>query len=377
MSHFCWLLTLGFDEAGKRRRKFVNVKGSKADAQKKLREMLSALDKGMPLDISKATVGEFLDQWLYIYAETNTSPRTVEGYRERIHRYIIPRLGHVPLVKLAPAQIQSVYSDMLDRGLSARTALGAHRVLREALGHGVRWGLLARNVCDAVDPPRPARKEMASLDADDVQRFLDAASHSHYGPLFFLAVYTGMRRSELLGLRWSAVDLDTRTIAVTETLQRVRGKGLIVMQPKTARSRRSVSLPPSAVALLAGLKVKQREQRSAMGFEWGNTDYVFSHPDGSPMYPNTVSRRFAEIVRRAGIPPVRLHDLRHTHATLMLKQGVHPKIVSERLGHASITITLDTYSHVLPGLQEAAALKFEEGLREAGEVRDGHGDPDG
>jgi integrase len=297
------------------------------------------------------------------YAETNTSPRTVEGYREKIRNYIMPQLGGISLVKLTPQHVQSLYSEMLAKGLSPRTVLHTHRVLREALGHGVKWGLLARNVCDSVDPPKPRHKEMAALDTPEVQRFLDAAAGSQYGPVFFLDLYTGLRRSELLGLKWTAVDLNARAVSITETLQTVPRRGLMVMQPKTARSSRLVSLPPSAVALLSGLKVKQREERQALGLEWGESGYVFSHADGRPFHPNSISRAFRRIVKEAGTPRVRLHDIRHTHATLMLKQGVHPKIVSERLGHASVTITLDTYSHVLPGLQEAAALKFEEGLR--------------
>ncbi len=255
-------------------------------------------------------------------------------------------------MKLTPQHVQSLYSEMLEKGLSPRTVLGTHRVLSEALGHGLKWGVLVRNVCHAVDPPKPQRMEMAALDVANVQRFLSTASGSPYGPLFFLAIYTGMRRSELLGLRWSAVDLNARTISVIEPLQRIPGKGMMVMQPKTARFRRLVSLPPSAVALLSGLKVKQRERHQVLGLEWSETEYVFSHDDGSPMYPNTVSRAFANIVEQARIPYMRLHDLRHTHATLMLKQGVHPKIVSERLGHASITITLDTYSLCFQGFRK-------------------------
>ena len=253
---------------------------------------------------------------------------------------------------------------MLGKGLSPRTVLHSHRVLREALAHAVSWGLLGRNVCEAVDPPRPQRKAMEAIDSADVQKFLDVAAESPYGPIFFLALYTGMRRSELLGLRWSAVDLEGKTVSVTETLQRITGKGLLVLQPKTSRSRRLMSLPPSAVALLRGLRVKQIDERASLGVEWHQSDYVFSHFDGSPVDPDAVTHAFARVIKKAGLPHLRFHDLRHTHASLMLKQGVHPKIVSERLGHASITITLDTYSHVLPGLQEAAALKFEEGLQE-------------
>ena len=362
-----WELTvdLGRDANGKRRRKFVNVKGSKSKAQQTLRALLTSLDKGIPLETSKATVAKFLERWLTDYVETNTGPRTLEGYREKIQSYILPNFGGVSLVKLTPQHIQGLYSEMLGRGLSPRTVLHTHRILREALSHGVKWGLLMRNVCDTVDPPKPRRKEMTALDYPDVQRFLDVAVASPYGPFFFLSIYTGLRRSELLGLRWSAVDLARRTMSITETLQVVNGKGLMSLEPKTDRSRRLVSLAPDGLAFLAGLKIKQREQREALGMTWSESDFVFAHADGSPFYPNTVSKRFGELVKKAGIPHVRLHDMRHTHATLMLKEGVNPKTVAERLGHASVVITLDTYSHVLPGLQEEAAAKFEEGMRKA------------
>ena len=161
------------------------------------------------------------------------------------------------------------------------------------------------------------------------------------------------------------MDLARRNMSTTETLQVVHGKGLMSLEPKTDRSRRLVSLAPDALAFLAGLKIKQREQHEALGIIWSESDFVFAHTDGSPFYPNTVSKRFGELVKKAGIPHVRLHDMRHTHATLMLKEGVNPKTVAERLGHASVVITLDTYSHVLPGLQEEAAAKFEEGMRKA------------
>jgi len=366
-----WELTidLGRDAGGRRRRKFVNLKGTKAQAQQKLRELLTSLDKGISLDTSKVSLGEFLERWLHEYAETNTSPRTVMGYQEKVRNHLMPHLGAIPLAKLTPQHIQSRYSEMLDNGLSPRTVLHVHRILREALKHAVKWGLLIRNVCDAVDPPKPQRKEMAVLDGVDIQRFLDVAASARYGSVFFLALYTGMRRSELLGLRWTAVDLSAKTISVKETLQRIQGKGLMVLQPKTARSRRLVSLPPSAVALLGGLKVKQRELRVTLGIDWSESDYVFSQADGRPFFPEKVSQAFASVIKDAGLPHIRLHDLRHTHATMMMQQGVNPKIVSERLGHASVVITLDTYSHVLPGIQEEAALRFEEGMRKASELQ--------
>ena len=364
-----WELTidLGKDSAGKRRRKFVNVKGTKAEAQKKLRELLTTLDKGMSVDTSKATVAEFLEQWLTDYAETNTAPRTVQGYRGVVRRYLVPSVGRIPLVKLTPQDVQSLYAGMLGKGLSAQTVVHAHRVFREALKHAVKWQLLMRNVCDAVDPPRPRRKEMSTLVGADIQRFLDAASGSPYGPVFFLALYTGMRRSELMGLKWSAVDFRHKTISVTQTIVRITGQGLKTMEPKTSRSRRLVSLPPDAVALLAGMKAKRLEDLESLGMVWKESDYVFCRIDGSLIDPDTITHVFADIIKQAGLPHIRFHDLRHTHATMMMEQGVNPKTVADRLGHASVVITLDTYSHVLPGLQEEAALKFQQAVHKAAE----------
>ena len=347
---------------GRRKRKFLHVRGTRVDAERKLRELLTALDHGILVNGSKMTLGQFLKIWVRDYVDTNTSVRTAQGYIERIKAYIEPHLGDLPLTKLTAHHVQSLHSWMLTKGLSARTVVGTHRVLRQALGHAIKWGILLHNPCDAVPPPKPQHREMNAMDTADVEKFLNIAAGSRYGPVYFLAIYTGLRRSELLGLRWSAVDLDVKSISITETLQYINGKGLTVLEPKTARSRRMVTLPPSAVALLSGLKVKQKDEITEFGLEWSESRYVFSQADGSPLYPNLVSRAFSQLMKEAEIPRVRFHDLRHTHATLMVKQGVNPKIVSERLGHASVTITLDTYSHVLPGLQEEAALRFEESL---------------
>lgn len=359
-----WELTidLGRHANGKRNRKFVTVKGSKAEAQRQLREFLSNLDKGTPINTSKTTVIEYLDVWMRDYAETNCSARTVEGYRGIIRRYLIPNLGQIRLTKLTPRNIQGLYSDMLGKGLSARTVLHTHRLLSEALKHAVKWGMVARNICESVDPPRPKRKEMRSLDTTDVQTLLEATSQTPYGSIYFLALYTGLRRAEVLGLRWCDLDLKNGTLSVNQTVVRILGKGLTIGEPKTAYSRRLVSLSPSASALLGGLRNKRAGQLQEAGLNWDEMTLVFCNSDGGPISPDTVTHAFSKIIKRLGLPYIRFHDLRHTHATLMLKQGIHPKIVSERLGHSSINITLDTYSHVLPGMQETAALAFEEAV---------------
>ncbi len=356
------IFDMGRDESGRRRQKFVTVRGTKAEADKCLREMLHRLETGSYVDPAKETVAGYLRRWLTDYAATNTAPKTLEGYNGIVRRYVAPAFGSVGLSKLSPQHVQGLYSSMLARGLSPTTVLQTHRVLREALSHAVKWGLLARNVADAVDPPRKATRDMTPLDDTQSRRLLHALKGSRWEHPFTVALYTGLRRSELCGLRWQDVDLGHAALSVTRSLQRVAGKGLVEMEPKTRRSKRLVSLPSTAVGALQQQRVLQLEQRLLAGAAWHDTGHVFTNPDGTSLSPDGVSRAFSQIMAVLGLSGVRLHDLRHTHATLMLKMGVHPKIVSERLGHANIGITLDTYSHVLPGLQEAAAEAFEQGL---------------
>ena len=220
-------------------------------------------------------------------------------------------------------------------------------------------GLLNRNVADAVSPPRCQRPQWQTLSELDISTFLEAAKKTLYYVLFYEALFTGMRRSELLALRWCDVDLLLCQVYVTRTLHHLRTGEIVFRAPKSAKGRRMVSLSPSAALLLQAHKDKQEAIRASLGIPLKDDDLVFSDPEGKPLLPDTVTHAWIKLVRRIGLKGVRLHDARHTHASLMLKQGVHPKIVQERLGHASIQITLDTYSHVVPGLQEAAAAGFD------------------
>jgi integrase len=200
------------------------------------------------------------------------------------------------------------------------------------------------------------------MNPEEVKRFLKVATGSIFHHVFYLALFTGMRRGEILGLRWRDVDLDKAKVSIVQNLQRLPGRGFIIQEPKSSKGRRQVTLSPSATLMLREHRMQAQAARVLLGRTLREDDLVFSHPDGSPVDPDSVSHAFIRIAHKAGLPGTRLHDLRHTHASLMLKAGVHPKVVSERLGHATISITLDTYSHVLPGIQEAAALLFEEGL---------------
>ncbi|GAH19776.1 unnamed protein product [marine sediment metagenome] len=362
---------LGRDpETGKRKQKLLTVRGTKKDAERELRAVLTRIEGGVYVKPTKLTVGEYLKQWLQDYAKVNTGPRTYEGYAGIVHAHLIPALGSIPLVALQPQHIQTYYSKALQfgrkdgkGGLSAETIRHDHRVLFEALRHAVKQGVLIRNVAEAVDPPRPEYKEMATLGPEGVNKLLDAIRGTPYYDLFYTAIYTRLRRSELLALRWRYIDLELATLSVVETIHQLRNGEYVVRQPKSKRGRRLIALSPSLAILLREHKAKQELNRMLLGKPLLPNDLVFSNPDGTPLRPNSITRRFKKLADSIGFIGVRLHDLRHTHATLMLQQGIHPKIVSERLGHSTVTITLDTYSHVLPGLQEAAAQRFDEGLQ--------------
>jgi integrase len=363
-----WELTfdLGRDPVtGKRLRQFITVRGSKRAAQARLREALTALDQGAYVSLAKGTVSVFLDRWLQEYVEPNTRPRTREGYEGIVKGYLKPELGRLPLSALRPEHVQELYRKLLERGLSPTTVYNTHRVLSGALTYAVKAQVLGRNVCDAVTPPRKRSPEIQTLSLEQALRLREAAQHTPYGPAILLLLDTGMRRSEVLGLKWPDIDLEGGWLSVLRTLQRVPRGPLAELPPKSKHSRRRLNLTGAAVELLRQVQATQWAAREAQGLSWDPEGYVFARGDGSMPDPGTLTHAFGKLVGSAGLPRVRLHDLRHTHATIMLKMDVHPKIVQERLGHASITTTLDLYSHVVPGLQEAAVRKFEEGLRAA------------
>jgi len=353
-------------ETGKRRQKSQTVKGRKRDAERALRELLLSIERGAYVKPNKITLGEWLRTWLRDYASMNVTDRTLESYASIVERHLIPSLGKVVLTDLHPLHIQDYYGMKRLKGrtdgkggLSGRSIVYQHRILSKSLDHAVKMGLVVRNVAQAVDPPRVAKVTMSTLSPEEVTRFLDAAKETEHYVYFATLLYTGLRRGELLALRWRNLDLQRATLTVVETAYKLGDGRYIIKEPKTPQSRRSVTLPPSLVELVRAYRIDQELLRIQLGISLNTDDFVFVRPDGSPVNPNAVTLAFRRIVRKAMLKHVRIHDLRHTHATLMLKAGVHPKVVSERLGHANIGITLDTYSHVLPGLQEAAAEKFD------------------
>ena len=356
-SNYTIVLQLGLDQStGRRKQQWIAVEGNKREAERQLAELLHDQAQGVLAKPSKVTVGQWLIQWLKDYAWPSLSPRTAEGYEHMIRKYVIPGLGNHKLTDLTPEHLQRYYSERLTNGLSARTVRHHHVTLHIALKTAVKRGMIIRNPADAVDPPRFTQPEMQTIGEADLTRFLDAAQKTEYYPLFYLALFTGMRRSELLALRWSDVDLILCQAHVTRSLHHLRTGETVFRPTKTVKGRRSVALSPSTVQVLRDYKAEQETARLHAGKLLQDDELVFS------WLPDTVTHAWLKLARKVGLKDIHLHSARHSHASLLLRQGVHPKVVQERLGHSSIQVTLDTYSHVAPGLQEAAAKGFDDFL---------------
>jgi integrase len=305
------------------------------------------------------TVGTFLGDWI-AHMRGRVRPKTLDGYQGLIRLYALPSLGALRLAELAPLDIQRLYGELFgpERGLSGGTVVNLHLVLTQAFGQAERWGLIPKNPVAGAQPPRPRRPERAAVDAALAERLLAATEGTRFSLPVAIALATGMRRGEILALRWCDIDSDLSVARVRRTLQ-TAGGALLFVEPKTRRSRRAVELPEFVRPHLEWQR-KERPGRIAASRRWAEHDLVIDRGDGRPVNPDTLSSAWYRFCKKEGFPGVRFHDLRHAHATLMLLQGVHPKVVSERLGHASIGITLDTYSHVLPSMQAEAVRAFDD-----------------
>jgi len=355
------VLSTGKDPTtGKYKQQWYSVKGTKKDAEKKLAEMVHQLDTGAFMKPAKTTLGDFLDRWVKDYVQPNLAPRTAEVYEHIIRKHLGPALGDITLMQLKAEHLQRYYAEKITGGLSAQTVRHHHTALHKALHTAVEWGVLQRNVADAVNPPKAQRLEMKTWCEDDVIRFLEAARPTRYYALFYTALFTGMRRSELLALRWQDVDFLLSQIYVSRSLHCLKGGKVVFRPTKTAKGRRAIALTPMTYLVLKEHREKCEADRAMLRTPLTEDDLVFCQADGKPLLPNSVTHAWIKIIRRTNLKPIRLHDARHTHASIMLKQEIHPKIVQERLGHANISVTLDTYSHVAPGLQRAAAQRFDE-----------------
>ncbi|MDP9335022.1 MAG: site-specific integrase [Actinomycetota bacterium] len=349
--------------SGRRRQRWKGGFATKREAEKALGRALAAAGAGEVADAGGLTVGAYFDQWLAGHAPS-LKPSTAKSYHEVVQWYVQPRLGRVKLVDLNALLISSLYADLLASGgrrrrveLSPATVAVVHRVLRKALNDAVLWGLLVRSPLLGVKPPRRNAPEMRAWTPDEARHFLRVVEADRLYGLWVLVLASGMRRGELAGLRWDDVDLDAGVLAVRRSRVRV-SYAVHESDPKTRSSRRTISLDALVIGVLRAYRRCQLEERLAWGAAWTDTGYVFTSEDGLPLHPERITVLFGRLVASPGLPKVRLHDLRHTSASLMLAAGVHPKIVSERLGHSSVSITLDLYSHVIPGLQAEAAEKL-------------------
>jgi integrase len=359
-----WLVRIfqGRDQNGKRGYVNKTVHGTKKDAEKYLSATLTAISTGTFVEPSALTLDGFLDNWLESAARPRVSERTFAEYTALLKRYVREPLGSKKLAGLRPLDIQALYSAMQERGLSARVVRYTHAVISSALKQAVRWGMLYRNPAELVQLPKQTRQEMRALTPEEASRFLAALAGDRCATLFALALATGMRPEEYLGLQWIDVDPAKATVTVRRALVwRTKGGGWYFTEPKTARSRRTIPLPASVVVALTEHKRRQAEERLKAGPAWQDHGLVFATPIGTPLNISNLTRvRFKPALSKAGLPgTIRLYDLRHTCATLLLQAGENPKVVSERLGHASVTLTLDVYTHVLPDMQRAAAQKLE------------------
>jgi integrase len=366
--------SLGTNPAtGKRRMVTTTVKGDRRSAEKELRRLLCAIDTGEHVNANSMTVAQWLATWL-TNVRAEVAPKSYERYDEVVKNFLIPELGNLPLVKLAPSHIQSAYTgwatggrrDGRPGGLSPRTRRHIHRIFKSALARAVELQVLARNPADAFKKrlPKVECREMATHSTDQSSQLLEAIKHTRvYWPVL-LAVSTGMRRGEVLALRWRNVDLESATLRVMESLEQTKA-GLRFKTPKTDRTR-AITLPAFAVEELRRLKRCQAEELLMLGVRQTGDTIVCARADGEPHQPRSLTHEFTRLIRRMNdIPRIRFHDLRHSHATQLLVSSVHPKVVQERLGHSTISITLDLYSHVTDIMQSDAAARLDAAFRPA------------
>jgi len=344
-------INLGYQDGKLKRKTFYGT--TQAEVKGKLVAALHDQQKGLPIPTERQTLAQFLDQWLADVAQPSVRPKTYRTYHDLIEHHIRPALGKKQLVKLSPQDVQSFLNKKLQSGLSAKTVKHINDTLRAALNVAMKWGLVHRNVATLINPPRIQKQEMKIFTPEQAKAFLESVKGHRLEALFIMALTLGLRRGELLGLRWSDVDLDAATLRVNFALQRCDGE-LQLVEPKTEKSRRALPLPALLVVALRAHRTRQLEDRLALGSNWQETRFVFTSTIGTPMEPRNLNRMFDALLINAKLPKIRFHDLRHSCATMLLSQGVPQRTLMEILGHSQISLTMNTYSHVLPEMTRAA-----------------------
>lgn len=357
-----WELTidLGKDASGKRKRKFVAVKGTKVLAQQKLREILIDQHKGIPISVASITVAQWLSRWMAEYVIPNARQKTIERYRGIIHKHIVPVVGHVVLSKLTPSDIQTMEAGLTNKGMAPKGVELVHTVISGAYKYALRMEFVWRNPAKAVTPPKVTRREVEPPDIASVKRLLALAEQEEH-PLFpalHLIAYSGLRRGEALGLRHQDINLEAGIMSVVQSIGRSLEKGIIIEPTKTNAGRRAVDLDDGTVDVLRAHIGRQLLRRMELEGLYQDEGLLFPGPIGEPLNPMTLTRVYQSFAKRLGMERARLHDLRHFHASVMLQNGASLLLVSRRLGHASVATTGDVYGHLMPGAQKEAANAF-------------------
>lgn len=334
-------------ENGKKKQLYYETE---KEAQRGLRQALHDLEQGKLITERDQTMKQFLEYWLEVHRKF-VRVNTYRIYRQYLDRHVIPVLGHVRLQKLSPRHIKELYARDLNEGYAAETIRGVHRMLHKALSDAVQWNWVAANACDKAKQPGPVRFEIHPLTPEQAKTLMDTAKGSRLEALLTLAVATGMRRGEILALRWSDIDFEEGSLQVRHTVNRAGKYGILENAPKTEKSKRRIMLPQFVLDTLKIHLTHSNELQVQAGSTWQNLNLVFSTDTGNFVEGTDLTRRFKRLLKEAGLPDMRFHDLRHSAATILLGRGVHPKLVQELLGHSQMSVTMDRYSHVLPSMQ--------------------------
>jgi integrase len=358
----------GLDENGNRKRTYKSTNGTKKEAEKEMQQLLNELEGGTFIEESKMTVATYLRSWLKTYVEPNLSPTTIDGYKSNVENYIIPNIGTIPLQKLSPMHLQDMYLKLSKNGrldgkggLSPTTIRAIHRTLGKALDQALRMQQVKRNVSSLVTIPKVKRYDAEIYDENEIINLLTAAKGTDMEVPITIGATLGLRRGEILGLKWSDINLIEGKMTISNNLVST-SSGAVFTTPKTDKSCRILELSEGVITLLKKHRLSQKENKIKLGSAYKDNDLVCCYPDGSWYEPKNFSKKFAWFLKKHGLRHIRLHDLRHSNATLMLTYGIPAKVASQRLGHSSINITLDLYSHVTSNMQKEVAEKIENGI---------------
>jgi integrase len=372
---YTWSFTidLGRDpETGKRKQITRRGFESKKDAENAAAQLLLEIEKGEYIQPKQITLKEFMIDWLENVAKQNVKPSTFAGYKGVVCKRIIPKFGHMKLEQIKPVMITKYYRSLINEGLSEEYVEYIHSILKKAFDTAVKWEYVKSNIIHKVDKPKRKRKQVNTWSIEECNRFLEYAkkdSKPHFYILYLLAIYTGMRRGEILGLKWTDVNFEQKKISVSRTLYYTKENGIFEQSTKNEGSVRVISISDFVINELKKHRIWQMERKLQFGIPYSEDGYITANSKGEPLNPNYVYNHFAKMIEKAGVRKIRFHDLRHTHATIMLQLGEHPKVVSERLGHSSIEMTMNTYSHVTPDMQQESSDRFERALKKLHKVK--------